>query len=717
MPLSIARWMAIVPLFAIPFIPLYVANDLFFPYITGKAFAFRLLVEFAAAGWVLLVLSNTAYRPKRTWVLSIYFAFTAWMFIANLFAIYPEKAFWSNYERMEGWVTLAHLFMFFVITSSVLTVDKLWRRWWLVFVGVSAIVCGNAVLQLIGIEPIHQSGVRVDATIGNAAYFASYLLFAIPITAWLAYTERYFYARYALAALAALQTIILFYTATRGALLGVVAGAIVATTLIAFTSGKRARKYGIVALSALLLVLAVFFALRSTPVVMQDATLSRLASISLEAGNTRFALWNMAAKGVAERPLTGYGQEGFIYVFSQHFDPRLYQQEPWFDRAHNIFVDWMVAGGVPALMLFVGLLVATGVALMRAKDLGVTRYILVGGLSAYVVQGLFVFDNLMSYIPLVALVAFAHTHSSSQKDLFKKLPVLNQENIVTIATPIVVLALFAVVYFVNIPSISAAKALIGAINPNASLEARYQSFDEALRSNGLGTQEIREQLIFLAAAVSGAPIQPEAKEIFLSRAIEEARKQVDEAPLDARTRVMYVQALKNAGRLDEALQEAQKARELAPKKQTIVLEQGFILWRQGAIQDAQKVFMEADSLAPGFADLAGYVAAAEIALGDTDGADARLMAAFGTTTVDHPMVIDAYMYTQQYDELVPIFVHKVNTSPNDPRPYFQLSTAYAMSGRIEDARAVMNFILSNTTDPTLRLQATTQLQQIAELAK
>ncbi len=32
-------------LFTIPFLTLYVANDYFFPFITGKNFAFRILVE------------------------------------------------------------------------------------------------------------------------------------------------------------------------------------------------------------------------------------------------------------------------------------------------------------------------------------------------------------------------------------------------------------------------------------------------------------------------------------------------------------------------------------------------------------------------------------------------------------------------------------------------------------------------------------------------
>ena len=44
------RYVVLGALFLIPFIPLYVANSLFFPFITGKGFAFRILVEVAVVG-------------------------------------------------------------------------------------------------------------------------------------------------------------------------------------------------------------------------------------------------------------------------------------------------------------------------------------------------------------------------------------------------------------------------------------------------------------------------------------------------------------------------------------------------------------------------------------------------------------------------------------------------------------------------------------------
>src|SRR4051812_15979623 len=117
---SLARWVALGALFLIPFTPLLVMGGYFFPFITGKAFYFRTLVEVLVAAWGLLTLVDKAYRPRFSWVGVVVLAFVAWMFIADLFALNVEKAFWSNFERMEGWVLLIHLLGFFFAASATL---------------------------------------------------------------------------------------------------------------------------------------------------------------------------------------------------------------------------------------------------------------------------------------------------------------------------------------------------------------------------------------------------------------------------------------------------------------------------------------------------------------------------------------------------------------------------------------------------------------------
>ena len=58
-----------VSLFAVVLLPWYVENEWFFPFITGKNFYFRILVEIAFASWVLLALYDKQYRPRFSWIL------------------------------------------------------------------------------------------------------------------------------------------------------------------------------------------------------------------------------------------------------------------------------------------------------------------------------------------------------------------------------------------------------------------------------------------------------------------------------------------------------------------------------------------------------------------------------------------------------------------------------------------------------------------------
>ena len=64
----------------------------------------------------------------------------------------------------------------------------------------------------------------------------------------------------------------------------------------------------------------------------------------------------MAIKGFIEKPILGWGQEGFNFVFNKYYDPRMYTQEPWFDRAHNTYLDWLIVGGALGLLSYLAII-------------------------------------------------------------------------------------------------------------------------------------------------------------------------------------------------------------------------------------------------------------------------------------------------------------------------------------------------------------------------
>lgn len=694
-----ALWTAIIALFAIPFLPLYVSNELFFPFITGKGFAFRILVEVALVAYAVLAVLDKRYRPKFSCVLVLFGAFVLWMAVANSFGVNPLKAFWSNFERMDGWVTLVHLFAFFVISGSVFAVEKLWRRWWLYFVSVATLVCGYGALQLIGVAEIHQGGVRVDASFGNAIYLAVYLMFSIFAAGWLAVGSKGG-LRYWLLGFIALAFIILFYTASRGALIGLVAGATVSGALWLFLERKELKNsLGTKVVSGLLVALVIlsgaFFLARDSTFVQGEPTLSRLStvfSLSKEL-KVRSTIWGIALQGVAEDPVTGWGQEGFNQVFNKYYVPSLFEQETWFDRAHNTYFDWLVAGGYPALILFMLLLAAAFVAFLRAPELSrAERALLIGALAAYAVQALVVFDNLFSYVPLVILLAMAH--SASQKPILalENAPEVTSQAGVGVVGAAGVVAAIILVCVATVPGMNAANHLVYAVSPlpqGAAMNLDY--FKKALADNSYATQEIREQLVINAIKfIADEKVPEKLRREYAELALLEMGKEVERSPNDARLRVQYASAYEAAGDKESSLRELEKAIALSPKKQAMHISRGFKLFELGRLEEAREAFRYAYDLDPSFEVVGISAASGYILTGDVVGGKVLLVEVLGTTTPDNESLFFAYYQAKQWDDFVAVARARVVATNGSVESRLRLAQALVAAGRYKEARAEIN---------------------------
>ena len=88
---KILRNIVLVGIFAIPFIPFIVSTELFFPFITGKNFAFRIIIEIIFASWLLLAIRDVSYRPSFSWIFTIVAAFVGFIALAAILCAYSEK--------------------------------------------------------------------------------------------------------------------------------------------------------------------------------------------------------------------------------------------------------------------------------------------------------------------------------------------------------------------------------------------------------------------------------------------------------------------------------------------------------------------------------------------------------------------------------------------------------------------------------------------------
>ncbi len=689
---QVARWVTLGALFLIPLTPLLVADTYFFPFITGKAFFFRILIEVAVCAWGVLALLDKEYRPRVSAIGITVVAFVAWMFVADLFAVNVAKAFWSNFERMEGWVLLIHLLGFFVVSSAVLRVEKKWRAWFLTSLAVSLVVVGYALLQLGGTLAIHQGSTRIDATLGNSAYLAIYFLFNVFIASWLALTERRAWLTWLLISLAALEGILIFFTETRGTIIGLVLGLAVAAVLTAFTAGKRVRQYAMFTIIGLMIIVSGFFFARSSAFVQQNHILQRIASISLADGSTRFTIWHMAFEGVAARPIVGWGQEGFNYVFNTYYEPSLYQQEQWFDRAHNAFIDWLTVGGIPAFLLYVALFASASTLLWRSSELSrPERIALTAVLVGYAVHNLFVFDNIYSYIYFFAVLAFIDSQVARESARCAKQPIISPENGVTYALPVAAVVALTLVGVVNLPGMRVATELITALTPSSTgVSGNLVTFQDLTQHPAFAEQEIREQVVSFAASVAQnkeATNTERGQAAALS--IAEMQKEVTAYPLDAREHLELSYAYRAAGDLPNALKEVKVAEKLSPRKEVIFIEAGGIEWEQGNVKAAQADFSAAYALGPQFKDLATYAAAGDIGVGDIAGADAILKSVYGTTAVDSDLLAAAYYHAKAWSRLISIWKIRAAAPNASAQTWFGLAAAYYAAGENEQAIATI----------------------------
>lgn len=714
----IARWVALGALFLIPLTPLIVANSFFFPFITGKAFYFRILIEIAVAAWIVLACLDKEYRPRFSWIGAAVVAFVAWMFIADLFAPNVAKAFWSNFERMEGWVLLIHLLGLFFAASAVLRVEKHWRTWFLASLAVSVVVSIYAILQLSGFAAIHQGSTRIDASMGNSAYLAIYFLFNVFIALWLALTENRSWLKWSLIALAVLEGILIFFTETRGTVVGLVLALALGAILTALTAGKQVRRAAAGSFVLILILAGGFYLARNSSFVQNNHVLQRVSSISLSDGQTRFTIWSMALKGAEARPIVGWGQEGFNYVFDKYFDPSLYLQEPWFDRAHNAFLDWLTAGGFPAFLLYLSLFGSALVLLWRSSELSrPERVALTAALVGYAIHNLFVFDNLYSYVYLFAILALIDSQVARPIKKLEQAPELGAAFGLTYALPVATVAAIALVWSINIPGMQVASKLITALSPSAQGPAgNIATFEDLVAHPAFAAQEIREQLISFAGSITQSQdpsVTSAMKQHVVTLAISEMQKQVAAYPLDTREHLQLAYAYRIAGDDASALKEIQAAAAISPGKEAVWIEEGSTAWDQGDVQAAQKAFHTAYMLGPQFPGLAVYEAAGDIAIGDTVDADKVLMATFGTLEVDNDVLAVAYYRTKNWPRLIALWKLRTEKSDATVNTWFSLAAAYYAAGDTADAiKTIHTVVAANPNDANV---ASAGAQAIAQI--
>ncbi len=413
-------------LFTTVLTPLVVTPSVVFPYIFGKITLFRgltLLSFCLTLVWFGLEVWRSSdffsnYVSKLTTFLKSFFGIifsltTASFLISAFLATDQFIAFWGDVERGEGVFGIFTIGLFLLL--SYFWFNQLdWKKFWWGTWGVGVIISLYSWLEYLGIFGIAQMA-RPGSLFGNAGMLSTYLvlLLMVPVILWVEAKEK---IKYLLLGSEILFLSAILLSGTRGAFLGLVAGVVFLAAWQVIKGGeevwflKKSKSFWAKIILVGLVFFAVVFGLTRTNgfwakiPLLNRLSVSSLASTSDASTITRLITWDIAWKAFKDRPVFGWGPDHFITAYERYYDPEFATYgETWIDRAHNQFLDMLVSRGVVGLGLWLVLLVF--LFLLPPKDFSGKR-IWWGILTAYIVQSIFIFDSILSYLVLASFIAF-----------------------------------------------------------------------------------------------------------------------------------------------------------------------------------------------------------------------------------------------------------------------------------------------------------------------
>lgn len=708
-------------LFLVPFIAFIVPGNMFFPFISGKGFAFRILVEILFGLYAMLTFMAPEYRPKCSWITRAVGVFALAILVADLLGANVSKSLWSNYERMEGFVLITHLVLYYIVASSFFRTAKDWYMWFNASLISSVIMSGYGALQLMGKITINQGGVRLDGTFGNSSYFAIYLVFHIFLALYmLAQTYKISWKKWMYGAVVVGEAWILYFTATRGAILGLLGGLILSSVIIAFKEkeNKILRKSAIGLLVGIVVFIGLFISMRNVPFVKNSPVMSRFASLDAKELQTqgRYFVWPMAIKGVAERPLFGWGQENFNFVFNKNYDPRMYGQEQWFDRTHNVLLDWLIAGGIVGFLAYAGMFVAMFYYIWKKRTgMSVTeKSLLTGMIAAYVFHNMFVFDNLISYILFFSVLAYVHTRGTVNKEVTGKFytGTFSRDTLNYIVAPVVVIVMIVSIYFINVPAISENTTLIRSMIPQQTggVEENLALFKKTFDYNSFGNSEALEQLIQVTTQIAGSQVPETLKKQFYDFAKLKIEEKIKATPNDARYVAFAAGFFNRFQQYDEAMKYGLRAVELSPKKQSMYFELGTSYLGKKDFAKAFQTFKIAYDLAPESPESKIiYAVGAIYTKNDAVLKDILPKIDLKSFVTDN-RILRAYADAGDMQTVISILGERIKIDPTNKQYKLSLASAYIQVGQKQKAVDVINEMIK--ADPSFKTEGEGYIKQI-----
>lgn len=294
---------------------------------------------FAGIGVILILSGSRRMTLPRSVSIAILVSVAA-LVVSAMMASIPSASILGRYPRYEGlWVICIYV--------GALAAGARIRQWPSVVKPLTTVLSVAALLALIGTVPDLVSGGagdRVNSLLGNASELGLWASMVALLLAPTAVRKEPWAVAGVVAAILALVL-----SASRGALLGFVVGALVLILIRYRSRAGLAIVGGVVAVGVL--VLAIPFA--RSRVLGTDAVASGTA-------RDRWAIWESAWNLVKQHPWFGVGPSGFVdSAPANYVDAFVLGTGRRFtlDSPHNLVLQILVIGGFVLLLVTIGLLI------------------------------------------------------------------------------------------------------------------------------------------------------------------------------------------------------------------------------------------------------------------------------------------------------------------------------------------------------------------------
>ncbi len=737
------RW----AIYAMAFMPLIIFSQFLSPFHFGKIVVFRSGVEAMAVLYVVLLLLDYRYLPKRTMILWISTLFTALYGLTTFLGVDVSVSFWGTLERMGGFYSFLHFWIFFLIMLSVLRTKQDWIDLLRVSLFVGLLSTFYGFLQKTDAQWVIGSGGRnkIFGTIGNAALFAGYELLNIFWALILLFRRqttvagRYFYGSVFL-----LDSLAVILSGIRGSVLGLFVGVLLFLVAYGFIFKIRWVKrsaFLVLIVSAIVLGLLVTF--RNTEFVKSNSYLSRYSDFSVNSYTvqTRSWTWRSGLEGWKDSfksVAVGYGPENFDIPFSRHFNPKHFvtpNSETLFDRAHNMFIEVLVTMGVIGELGYLLLLFYPLYAMMNVihkirqtknrtpedQDRLLWCIGLTTALVVYMIHNFFIFDTAANYLVFFTTYGMIYIILYGDQTLASPQPRTNKSLAYSAGIVAAVVAGW-LIYSFNIVPVYANYATTRAIvagweNKQDVALAKYK---EALGYNLSIHYEIVNRYAQYIIEKSGGTQTPELREA-LQDAITREKDLALHHP-DDYVPLLYVSRLNillgkddpKSAHNDEALEYSMKALRISPTFVRTYFEIAQAYLNKKDYVNGVKYFRQAVALNPNAPVSNWYLGSSLLESGNVSEGSQYLKIALRQNYIasenEYLRLVNILNKEGDNADVVLAYEKLVDIKPDNAQYHASLAAAYAKIGKlglaVEQARAAVRI------DPAFEKDASTFVRSI-----